>query len=301
MKRVLVTGATGFIGCHVAPLLAQAGYEVHSLGRTRGPTGMSCQWHACDLLDPASVCAIVREVAATHLLHLAWTMTHGQLWSAPTNLEWVEASLRLFRAFRDGGGERAVFAGTCAEYGWWQPMPLAEREAIVEPATLYGAAKVALYRVLSAAAPLAGVSLAWGRIFHLYGPHEDRRRLVPQIATCLLAGRPFIGTNGEKVRDFMDVHDVARAFAALLDSDYAGAVNIASGSPTMIGDVARILGALSGRPDLLRLGERPDPPGDPSMLTAEVSLLRDRVGFTPQIGLEAGLRDTLAWWREQPA
>src|SRR6185312_10743533 len=115
--RVLLTGGSGFIGSRaIAPLLA-AGYEVHALGRRRGASP-DVTWHELDLLDDRATGRVVADVAAERLLHLAWHTEHGRFWSAPENLDWVAASVRLMRAFAEAGGRRAVIAGTCAEYDW---------------------------------------------------------------------------------------------------------------------------------------------------------------------------------------
>ena len=100
---MLLTGATGFLGSRtIEPLLA-AGYEVHALTRRpEGSTGVI--WHAVDLLDEAATAALVGEIAARQMLHLAWYTEHGRFWGSPENLSWVGASLRLLRAFSEAGG-----------------------------------------------------------------------------------------------------------------------------------------------------------------------------------------------------
>src|ERR1700733_15064576 len=109
--RVLLTGASGFIGARaVAPLLA-AGCEVHALGRRAGQAE-DVVWHEVDLLDDRATARAVAEIAAERLLHLAWFTEHGRFWAAGENLDWVAASVRLLRAFAAAGGRRAVIAGT---------------------------------------------------------------------------------------------------------------------------------------------------------------------------------------------
>ncbi|HEY0038478.1 MAG TPA: NAD-dependent epimerase/dehydratase family protein, partial [Longimicrobium sp.] len=277
-RRVLVTGASGFIGRHVLGPLLERGYEVHAVGRGSAP-GLpdGVRWHAADLLDAPAVRGLVAGVGPTHLLHLAWYVEHGRFWHSAENLRWVGASLELARAFHEAGGSRAVFAGTCAEYAWEHGV-CRENDTPVAPATLYGMCKDAVRRVAEAYGRDGGPSLAWGRIFFLYGPGEAAGRLVPSVVGALLRGELARCTHGEQVRDFMHVSDVAGAFAALLDAPVEGVVNVASGEPVRIRDVVAVLGEEAGRPDLVRLGALSAAPGDPAVLTADVRRLREEVG-----------------------
>ena len=128
-RRVLLTGASGFIGRHVVPLLKSREFEVHAISRSRA-----------DLLIPGVAAALVESIRPTHLLHLAWNAEPGRFWTAPDNLDWVAASLGLHRSFAALGGGRAVFAGSCAEYDWTHSL-LDEAATPCAPATLYGIAK----------------------------------------------------------------------------------------------------------------------------------------------------------------
>jgi nucleoside-diphosphate-sugar epimerase len=291
MKTVLVTGAGGFIGRHAVAALRARGYEVHAVGRHR-PEGVV--WHEADLLAPGAAHAVAREVAASHLLHLAWNARPGAFWTAPDNTDWVAASLGLYRGFAEAGGRRFVGAGTCAEYDWSAPI-LDEATTPCCPATLYGAAKDALRRVLQAAATQDGIGFAWGRVFFVYGPHEAPPRLVPSVVVPLLEGREAACGPGLAARDFMHAEDVAGALVHLLDSEAVGPVNIASGACVPLRDVILALAEAIGRPDLVRLGARPAV-DEPARLEASVARLR-ALGFTPRHTLQAGLAETVQWWR----
>jgi len=298
VKRVLVTGAGGFIGRHALAPLVQRGYEVHAVRRSRsGPGEPAVVWHAADLLEPGaaeSLCALVRP---THLLHLAWYTEPDLYWRSLENLRWVEASSSLLRAFAAAGGGRVVGAGTCAEYDWEAAARCDERSTPVRPATLYGACKAALAMIQQAHAPEAGMSQAWGRLFFLYGPDEHPTRLVASVATALLQGREARCTSGEQRRDFLNAADAAGAFAALLDSTVEGPVNIASGESVPVSHVVARIAALAGNPGLVRLGARPTPAGEPAEIGAAVERLRDEVGWRGRRSLEEGLAEVVAWWR----
>jgi nucleoside-diphosphate-sugar epimerase len=286
MSRVLVTGATGFVGRHVVAALAARGHEVVAVSRASGDL------HA-DLLagDPA---AVVAQAEATELLHLAWYAEHGRFWTAPENLDWVGATLRLLRAFREAGGRRAVLAGSCAEYAWGERRPLREETSPLRPATLYGACKHATRLAAEAYAVQEGLSMAWGRIFFSFGPGEAPGRLIPAVAGALLRGEEAPVTAGEQVRDFLAVEELGDAFAALLSSGVEGPVNMASGEGVSVRDVVAAVGRAAGREDLIRYGALPSRPGDPPEIVADVARLRDEVGWAPRESLAAGIERAVA-------
>ena len=298
MKRALVTGATGFVGRQTLAPLAARGFEVVGVTSHDRPLLIpDVQWRHVNLLDTAAARRLVEDVRPSHVLHLAWYAVPGRFWTAAENIDWLAASAALLLAFEDVKGRRFVGAGTCAEYDWADGRCV-EQQTRLGPATLYGRAKDAVRALMESVAARAAFSAAWGRVFHLYGPYEHPARFVPSVARSLLAGMPARCTIGTQLRDFLHVEDVGSAFAALLDSDVAGACNIASGHDVTIASVAHIIADLIGRPDLLQLGAVPSPPGDPPCLTASVGRLQNELRWQPRFTLRAGLEQTIDFWRQ---
>jgi nucleoside-diphosphate-sugar epimerase len=307
-KRVLVTGAGGFIGrSSIAPLLS-LGFEVHAVlsasaarvGFVAPPAAMT---HRADLLNASQVDELFRRVAPTHLLHFAWIATPGIYWHSPDNFRWLTASQHLLRAFCARGGVRAVMAGSCVEYDWSKAAVCDEFSSpLVDPSTAptpYAAAKVALQKAAAQFAAEEQLSNAWGRIFFQFGPHEHPDRLVPSVIRALLTNEAALCTHGRQIRSFLHVADVGAAFAHLLDSDIQGPVNIGSDERIAVADLVHRIALEIGRPDLVRLGARSTATDEPPLLVPDVHRLRDEVPWRPQFSLSAGLSDTIAWWRAQ--
>jgi nucleoside-diphosphate-sugar epimerase len=297
MKKVLITGAAGFIGRHCLPILLTKGFEVHATDSRESPENVpDVCWHQVDLLNSSEICSLMGEVQPTYLLHFAWFTTPGKYWTARENLHWVRTSLNLLRAFEEIGGKRIVMAGTCFEYDW-QYGYCSEQVTPLAPVTLYGVCKHSLQIMLEASVRQTGLSAAWGRIFFLYGPHEHPDRLVSSVTCSLLKGEPARCSHGNQIRDFLYVEDVADAFTALLESNVTGPVNVASGCPIALRDIIYKIAEKIDRNDLIQLGVLPVPENEPHLLVADVSRLTNEVGWQPKYNLDRGLEQTIAWWR----
>jgi len=299
VKRVLLTGASGFVGSPCVGLLREHGFEVHAVSGGRRPLGAGAHvtWQG-DLLDPNFVALLIEQSAPTHLLHLAWYAVPGAFWNADENLAWAGASLDLLRRFVSRGGQRVVVAGSCAEYDWRHGYCVEELTP-TQPTTLYGSCKNAVWEVLRRHAAGHSCSAAWARLFFAFGPGEQRGRLVPDVIEALRAGGEAHCTAGTQLRDFLHVRDVASALVQLLDSEVTGAVNISSGEPVAVKEMVGRIATYLRAPDRLRLGVLPERPGDPPLLVGDNTRLRREVGWAPRFSLDSGLLDTIEWWQRE--
>jgi nucleoside-diphosphate-sugar epimerase len=210
----------------------------------------------------------------------------------------VSASLGLLRNFVRAGGERLLVGGSSYEYDWAHGY-LHERRTPARPDTVYGACKQALHLLAESIAHQAGISAAWGRVFFLYGPHEHPQRLVSSVIRSLLRGEPAKCSHGRQVRDYLHVQDVADGLVALLDSAVTGTVNVSSGQATTLRDIVMTIGRQIGRPELIQLGAIPARANDSPFVIGENVRLVDEVGWQQRFDLEAGIRDTIDWWKSQ--
>jgi nucleoside-diphosphate-sugar epimerase len=297
--RVLVTGATGFLGRACLRRLKADGIEVVGTYRGTVPEGYDhVTWAKADLTDPDAIAALCAAHTPTHLLALAWYMGPGNQ-QAVENFRWLQHSIDLLFAFAEAGGQRVTFCGSCMEYDWTLEEPFVEEVSRLTPTTEYGAAKSALFRVFGPLCSKLGLSGSWGRPYFLYGPDENPRRLVADVILSLLEGREALCTHGRQQRDFLHVDDVADAMVRLMWSEYEGPLNIGSGTALPLSAVIEEAGRQIGRPELIRLGAREARPDDPDLVEADTTLMRTVLGWTPRYSLETGIADTVTWWRGQ--
>jgi nucleoside-diphosphate-sugar epimerase len=299
--KVLVTGANGFIGSHVCRELLARGADVRAARRP----GSDCrrladpfphlEWVDFDLLgaSESAVAPICKDVAAC--IHLAWGVVPGQYLTAAANEDYQAGSLRLFSVLAAQGCRRITGVGTCFEYEH-ASAPLDE-SAPVAPLTPYAIAKLSTYLGAEALFRGSDMAFAWARLFHLYGPWEDPRRLVPDVTLKLLQGERAAVTSGLQIRDFLHVTDTARALVDVSLSQLRGPVNIGSGDPVRVREVVQAIGAITGRADLIDVGGRAENLIDPPYVCADNRRLRDEAGWRPRYGLLEGLEQTISWWR----
>lgn len=238
MKKLLITGANGFIGRACIKKLANSEIEIHGLTRSKSANLLPLvKWHECNFLDQEKTRAVIKDIRPSHMLHLAWCTKNGVYWQDRENMNWVSASLHAIKAFGESGGEHLSVAGTCAEYKWGGDHRLLEADSEILPETLYGVSKNALHNIVNSYAKNEGMTYTWGRIFSLYGNYEAEERLIPSLIITLLKGKNFICKNPNVMRDYLHVDDVANGFKFLLMQKESGVCNIGSGKPTKISDL----------------------------------------------------------------
>ena len=290
--KVLLTGASGYLGRHVLKALHMQGIETVSVQHTATVGPQAGETLSADLLSPDGALELVTRAKATHLLHLAWYVEQGKYWNSPQNFEWVQASIRLVDAFCRQGGRHVVVAGTCAEYDWNYGFM---REGITpyNPNTAYGICKNATRQLLQSLCDLHDTRLAWGHVFFPFGMDEAFGRLIPSLIQVFREQIPAFGVNAESVRGMLPVTDAAEAFAQLLKHPQArGTYNICSGIPTRIEEIVTLL-AMECNADPATVLKLPSARlGDPAMLLGDNQRLRS-LGWRMQGSLQQCIKDTV--------
>ncbi len=280
------------IGGAVARLAASAGHEVHAIARRAIAEPDGVKVHRIDLLAPDAGPRLIEELRPTHLVHAAWDTTQPTYWSSLLNLDWIAATSGLARAFAESGGRRFLQIGSCAEYDWSGGL-CSEGVTPERPTTRYGFAKLAAWKAVETAA-FGDFEAVEARIFFVYGPGENKDRLIPYICRSHGDGRVPELSSGRQVRDLLHVEDAAGAILAVAESALVGVVNIGGGTPNSLGDAARILAGCAGS-DETGLGRRPDRQGDPDRLLPDTKRLFS-TGWRPRVSLNEGLSQTFSHW-----
>ncbi len=302
-KRILLTGAAGWIGSHLARQLARENEVVAWVRPGSDPWRLrpvlrSLRVVECDLRDASAVAAQVEAIRPEVCFHVAWYAVPGSYRHSLENLDALEASIRLAVRLHSLDCQRFIGVGSCFEYD--TDLGRLSEHSPTKPRTMYAAAKLAFQLVLEQISAAGPMRYAWARLFYLYGPMEDERRLVPSLIIALLRGERVPVTAGEQIRDYLHVADVAAALHAIAASRVEGVVNVGSGKPMAIADLVSRVSEAVGRPELVALGARPYDPGDPMFVCADAGRLV-ATGWRPTHTLESGLADTIAWWRDRVA
>lgn len=227
--KILITGASGLIGESVLRNLQSNNFEVIVIGRNR-PKQFNGYFFKINLIEisESKLEKIVREINASHLIHLAWYTEHGKFWNSEINKKWVEKTSLLVEKFCNAGGESVIAAGSCAEYSWKSEDKLRESSEC-KPESLYGISKNKTRELLSEICYKSAVTFTWCRIFFPYGPRDNEEKLIPQLIKVASGiKKPFL-IKQPGSRDFIHVDDIANAFLIILKKKYVGIINICNG------------------------------------------------------------------------
>jgi nucleoside-diphosphate-sugar epimerase len=294
--KVLVTGATGFIGAHVTRTLLSRDHQVLALVRPGNPMirlqQLSNRFETITgtLEDTELIEKSIQQFKPEACIHLAWYAEPGKYLDSEQNMQSLSSSLSLFQALIKAGCRQIVAAGTCFEYD--TNFGYLHEDTPAHPVSLYSATKLSCCLTGTQLAAKAKIAFAWGRIFYPYGPQEDQRRLVPAAIKALKQGDLFPASPGDQIRDYIHVADVASAFCALLEKKANGIFNISSGSPVLIRQLLKTLGKLMNRSDLIQFGVAPYRAWEPPFICGDITRLRN-LGWKPYYSLEEGLMNTI--------
>lgn len=317
-KKVLVTGADGFIGSHLVEHLVRQGIDVKAfvyynsfnswgwLDDSDDALKQSIEVFAGDIRDPHGVRAAMQGCDV--VLHLAALIAIPYSYHSPdtyidTN---IKGTLNVVQAARELGVERVVHTSTSEVYGTARFVPITEAHPL-QGQSPYSASKIGADQIAASFQASFETPVSIIRPFNTYGPRQSARAVIPTIITQIANGARQVKLGAvHPTRDFNFVRDTVRGFVAVAEADAAvgQVVNIGSNYEISIGDTARLIAEVMGREveignDEQRL--RP-PASEVERLWADNSLARELTGWVPEYagvdGLRRGLAETVAWFAE---
>jgi dTDP-6-deoxy-L-talose 4-dehydrogenase (NAD+) len=289
--KILLTGPTGFIGSAFARLALSQGHQIAGLllpGEAIPPgmpAGQSLVWLRGTIA--AAPWSEIADFKPEICVHTAWITTPGVYLESPENDVFRDASLSFLQKSCGLGVRHILSLGTCIEYRIG-PQPLSEDATPVQPTTRYARSKNDLRLALEAGAREHGYDLCWARVFYPYGPGEHPSRLCSSIIARLGRGEEILLKTPGSVKDYIYIEDLASAILAVLEHRFEGAINLGTGAGISVESLARQVGGLLGKPQLIKVAELPD--ADPFPCVVADNRKLKSLGWQPAVSCEEGLR-----------
>lgn len=311
--RVLVTGAGGFIGSHLAERLVRDGARVRALVHynalgSRGwldtsPLAKEMEVVAGDICDADSMMALCKGVEV--VFHLAALIAIPYSYQAPrsyvrTN---IEGTINVLQAAREAGARRIIQTSTSEVYGTARIAPIPETHPL-QAQSPYAATKVGSDKIAESFHLSFGLPVTILRPFNTFGPRQSARAVIPTVIRQLLAGDDVRIGNTTPTRDWNFVTNTVSGFVttALSDAAIGKTVHFGSGEEYSVGGMIEAVGRILGRaPRIITEAERMRKDGsEVERLIADNSYATELLGWKPDVSFEQGLARTVDWFRDQP-
>lgn len=302
--KVLITGATGFIGAGLCRRLVERGDDVHAVAREGSDNWRisdllpHLHLHAADLRDAGRVSQVVLAARPETIVHCA---TYGGFASQTDTAAILDTNIagvaNLLRAAERSGYGCFINTGSSSEYGHSE-QPMRERDRL-QPVGDYGVAKAAATLYCQSEAMQKRLPITTLRLFSPYGPWDDPTRLIPYVIASLLRGEsPRLSTPGS-VRDYVYSSDILDLYQQVIDKPQCGQVyNAGSGRQHAIGDVVKTIATVVGSDVEIQWNSVPQQRPEPRRWEADITAARSVFGWEPSTSLEMGVERTVAWARE---
>jgi UDP-glucose 4-epimerase len=299
VSTAILTGASGFIGTAVLAELSRRKIRTLILLRPESDRSRTAQLAAENTfvfskLDVVGLAEKLRAQQPDVFIHCAWRGVGGQErnveFQLAENLPFTRASVELAAAT---GCRQWIGLGSQAEYG--NANRILDENAPTQPTTLYGQAKLAAGKESLALCVKKNLAGAWLRIFSTYGPGDHPHWMIPHVIREFLSGRAPQVTKCEQLWDYLFVTDAARAIASVADGKISGVFNLGSGEAWPLKKIIETIRAELNSPLQPAYGAIPYRPDQVMHLQADIAKLHSATGWRPQVSLENGICETVAY------
>ncbi|MGB9603083.1 MAG: NAD-dependent epimerase/dehydratase family protein [Verrucomicrobiia bacterium] len=289
MKKILLTGSTGFIGNAFLRSAILKGYEIGALilPGLKIPEDLkhhpSVRWFVGSLnnLDWDEIAKFKPDVC----LHTAWITTPGLYLHSPENYIFAKESLLFIEKAVKCGVETVIVTGTCIEYKKSNE-PLNEDRSPIEPDTIYARCKHQLHQDLIIKSQEFGFNLAWARIFYPYGVGEHQDRLCSYIIRKLLNNEKVELKTPNSAKDYIYITDIAEGLLLIIERDFSGTINIGSGQAITVKEIAYLIGELMNKRHLIEESKQSE---QPDCTVADIAKLKS-LGWNQKVSIQNGLK-----------
>ena len=304
-KRVLITGASGFVGSCLTRRLLKENYKIHVITRDTtdlwrlGSILKDIEIHSLSLLSSEEIAKLASDISVDKVYHLAtYGGYHYQNKVEDVINTNVIGTFNLFREFSRKGIEMFVNTSSSSEYGEkFEPM---SEDMSIAPNNMYGASKAAGTILCSTYAKINKIPLVTLRLFSPYGYYEAKTRLIPTVITSCLNGKDIKLSGKDSVRDFIFIDDVVEAYlsASKLVNSHGEIFNVGSGTQYTTGEIARTIVYLIGKDVKIHFENDLSRQYEPSKWVSNNKNAYEKLGWKPNVEIEVGLNNTINWFRD---
>lgn len=271
MKKVIVTGINGLIGQYITKPLKDLGFEVYGIGTKYIKTN-KFNYIKIDINNISKLRKIFNQIEPQYLIHLAWDIEDL---NSNNHFKLLSSSISMLDCFKECGGKKAVYIGTCFEYKY-KRIPLKENDKL-NPTTIYAKCKNYLREISELYCDKNNIDFCWARIFYTYGKNENNKRLFPQIINGLKNNQKVSINHSHLKRDYIFAGDVAKAISLILNSKFNGIINICSGKSISLENIAITIAKKLNKLELLDLKKLETK--EPDSIVGDNSILLNNFNF----------------------
>lgn len=280
MKKVIVTGINGLIGQYIAKPLKELGFEIYGIG-TRDITTYKFEYIKLNINDRTQLENIFKNVRPKYLVHLAWDTKKGYL-ESDSNFDLLASSINMLKYFKENGGKKALYVGSCFEYKF-KDYPIKEYDEL-NLTTSYSKCKNYLREISEFYCLKNNIDFCWARIFYVYGKNENPKRIFPYIINNLKENKKVVINHSQLKKDYMFAGDIAKVIAFIIYSDFTGVINICSGKALSLKEFALMISKKMNKEYLLELKELET--NEPNIIIGDNSKLINEIGFNDYSNME---------------
>ena len=278
-KKVLITGGSGLIGSEILDILKNKGYEIYPISRKH--------WIKGDIFDYNFLKNTIEKIKPNYLLNLAWCSKDDYL-KNDINYQYLIAGINLLNLFKDNGGQRAMYIGSCFEYKF-KDEKIKETDELDCAKTKYTFCKNKLREICEYISKENNLSFCWGRIFYVFGKNDYQKRLFGMVLDKLSKNEKVIIKTPDLIKDYIYTKDIAGAIAELLNSNVNGSINICSSTPITIKNFVLKIAKKMNKEHLIIFEQ--EETNQPKIILGDNSKMLNY--YTPKYTIDSALEDII--------